>query len=171
MAYNAIGPGLFEKSLKLTPIQYGSLFIFTAIAMVGSSLPNTFLIEKLGFKRIMLLGADTTGVANILLFTYYLQGNFNPFVVVLPVTIFIFGINFVYVNTLPLSTVVYTKKIGNPATLFIFLESTFSALLGIFASYIPFYSQLYLGLILSTSSIVVIIVLLAIFRNNDYKNV
>jgi MFS transporter, DHA1 family, multidrug resistance protein len=165
LAYIAIGPQLFEISLKLSPASYGNLAIYTAIALICSSILNSIYITKLGFKKVMFFGIIVAFVGVIMLFFFYFIGLFNVLVIVLPVSIFIFGINFAYGNLLPLSTEVYTNAIGNPAVLFVFLEVSAGALLAILAAYIPVQTQFWFAIILMLSSVMAFILLFIIFRD------
>ncbi len=162
LAYMAIGPVLFEVHLKLDPVQYGSLAIYLMFAFLISAAINARYIQY-GFKHIMFSGVFIAIGGACALMVLHFMGFFNVLVIVLPMTIFIFGINFIQMNTLPLATTFYKETRGNIGGIVIFVQTLFSSILGIVAAYLPAHDQFYLGMLVLIAAISLLGLLLVVF--------
>lgn len=93
-AYAAITPFLFQEILHLNPFQYGLLAMFTAAALVASSLINGWLIKKIGLNVTIIVALSILILSSIVsLFLSYLI-NLNIWSVMIPFGCFIFGVGF-----------------------------------------------------------------------------
>ncbi|MCK5686237.1 hypothetical protein KAJ27_19040, partial [bacterium] len=144
-------------------VQYGGLAVYSTIAYISSAIINTKFI-KYGFNKIMFPGAILSCLAAFAMIILYMIGYFNVLVIVLPFTIFLFAINLIQMNTLPLAITMYDKNKSSPAGLIIFVQTIFASILGIIASYLPAKNQFYLGVLMSISAIALLILLSIIFK-------
>jgi len=164
LVYLTIGPVLYQVELHLSPIQFGSLSIFTTIAFLCSSMFNKYLLKRKSFKFILYLGTILSFIATFLLFIFYFFGMFGVFVILFPSVFYIFSSYLINVNAMPIAIMKTDNSAGTAAALFTFLQRILAAVMSMGAAYLPCKTQAPLGIVFLVIIILVVPLLWLIFR-------
>lgn len=122
LAWLTAGPILFQNTLGLTPVQFGSLSLGVgAMFFVGSFL-NTLLVRHFSLPNLLLLGFSLPTLAAFILFIEYSVGILTPTAVYLPLLLVPLGCSFVFGNSFAGALTPFPHIAGMAAALFSFAQ-------------------------------------------------
>lgn len=142
-AYISGSPYIFMEVFKITAPQYGWIFAFVAMGLVGSSQLNSLLLKK-GYKseQIMLKALMLQSVTGIILFT----ASYNEWLSVLSTVgllfVFLSCQGFIFPNASALSLAPFSKNAGSASALMGSLQMGIGALASAIVSWLSNHSRL-----------------------------
>lgn len=117
-AYLTASPFLLEKTLKLTPVQYGWLAWIIGGGFGLGGLCNLFLVKKMGRHRSLLVGIGAILASGLLMLFLALLGFFNLLVIMLPMAIFSLGASISFSNAFAAAFQPFAKIAGSAGALY-----------------------------------------------------
>lgn len=98
-AYFTSSPFLFQRILRLSPVQYGWLAIVIGAGFGLGGVLNAILIKAFGRHRILVVGIAIVLSSGILMLALGLNGYLNTLVIILPMGLFTFGAAMMFSNS------------------------------------------------------------------------
>lgn len=98
IAYYIVSPFLLQTELGLTPFEYGMSAIFITGGLMMGQLLNTFLINRLGIHKMLLISFSLMLTSGIVMLTLSMMGIFNVAAICVPTLIFIMGSGLAFSN-------------------------------------------------------------------------
>ena len=112
MLYAAVGPFLLQKTLKLTPVQYGWTSLAILVGYIIGKYINTYLIKTLGIKRMVLFGILLMLLAGLVMLVCAAWQLTNLWAVVIPIIIALIGCGTVTPNAMAGAFSTFKREIG-----------------------------------------------------------
>ncbi len=117
-AFLAETPFLLETVVGLTPLQFGSLGIVPAIALLIGGLSNAFFLRKIGRHRTLTVGIFILIFAALAFLLCHFLGILNTFSVVIPMTLSYLGAAFIFPNAVAGALTPFARIAGSAGALF-----------------------------------------------------
>ena len=149
IAYNTINPYLFEKTLGISPIEYGHIALFNALAYLVGALITNRLVTHFGIKKIIRIGFFTIFSAIWVLWVFQLLSTINIFLIVLPMSVIIAGQAMIFGNAMSLTLHSFKEVAGYAAALFGCLQQVICSGLAFAVSFAPYKSDFPLVMIIT----------------------
>ena len=129
IAYNAMTPFLFQKTIGMSAQDYGIISIVIAIPYWLGAYLNKRLVKKIGPKFFMLVGAVVIIISGTLLIILKLSvTNINLYIVLIPLCFAVFGQALVWSNAMAKALQNFPEFAGIASALFGCGQFTISAL-------------------------------------------
>jgi DHA1 family 2-module integral membrane pump EmrD-like MFS transporter len=153
ITYVATAPYLMIEILGLSPIEFGALAIFIAVAQTFSFTVNARFIEQLGIHTAIQIGFALMLSSSLLLLAISISGWLTVWTIMIPVTIYVIGTGFVYANTFAGAFTPFPNSIGVVSALYGGLQFIGAALVSLLIAIIPIISAgiIGIGFLLMTS--------------------
>lgn len=134
-AYIAGSPAVFIQLYKVTEQQYGWIFAFAAMGLIGSSQLNSLLLRKYKSEQIVVGSLLCQSVIGILFFTGMLKGWWNVYAAVGGIFLFLCCQGFTFPNASALALAPFEKKAGSASALMGSIQMTLGALASALVSF------------------------------------
>ncbi len=157
--YDAVSPFDVEKSLGLTPAQFGN----TSLAITLAYLVGSFLVNRgvtvLGQKTLLYLGLCLVLSASSIMVALGLAGIFNVYSLLLPMVFVVVGCSIIILICMALSLTPFAEQAGLASALAGVVQQEGSGLIIALSVYLPTTAQTPLALtLLGTGFVLVILV-------------
>jgi DHA1 family bicyclomycin/chloramphenicol resistance-like MFS transporter len=129
-SYISNSPFVFIDTFGLSTESYGYLFGSTALAFMAGSLVNGRLVRRLSPYRALELGFALICSGGLLLVTLAALRLFGPLGVILPMTIFVFGMGMVFPNATAAAMEPLPQMAGTASSLIGSSQMLFGSLVG-----------------------------------------
>ncbi len=114
-SYYVASPFIFQHQLHLSPSQYGLLFLATSGGFITGGLMTSYLHLSSRFR--LWLGIGLMIISNLTLLLLGYLGYFNVFVIIVPITVLMFGISFVYTTAMTCAVSPFKHIAGSAAAM------------------------------------------------------
>lgn len=145
-AYMTLAPFLFQNTMGLNSIQFGWLFIALSSSQIVSLLINIFFVRRLSINKMVLIGNICIFSSGISMWILAMFGFINVLVVILPVMLFVFGIELIFSNASAGIFTLFNNKLGVVGAVFGCLQILGGALLSGIISFISARNQIPLAI-------------------------
>jgi DHA1 family bicyclomycin/chloramphenicol resistance-like MFS transporter len=137
-AYVAGSPLIFMDGFKVTASEYGAIFAFLSIGMIGGNQLNIFVTKKFSSERIFKTALQIQVAVSTLLWIGALNGGFNLVTTIAIFFAYLSCVGFTYPNAAALAMAPFAKNAGSASALLGFIQMGAGALastvVGIFDS-------------------------------------
>ncbi len=99
VAWVASGPILLQKTLHLSPVEYGWCYFITACAFTLGALINRQVVKRFSINKMILFGIGILFLSSALLLLFYFLGFINVYVIVIPAFILVLAGSFIFPNS------------------------------------------------------------------------
>jgi predicted MFS family arabinose efflux permease len=99
LAWLTAGPVLLEKTIGISPVQFGWVYAFSGIAFGIGAFLNSQFVSRFGVENMMQMGLLGIFVAGVLMLGLKQLGYINVYVIVGPVVMLLFSVSLVFPNT------------------------------------------------------------------------
>jgi DHA1 family 2-module integral membrane pump EmrD-like MFS transporter len=156
VSYLTIAPFLFQNILGLSPLQFGQLTIFIAVAICISGIINSQLVMHKGIPFMVFIGVMCMSFGGFSLLIVSILGKNQIFFIMLPISLFSVGAGFTFINAFPGAFHSFPHIAGTAAALYACLQdlsgSLASALIALCKGY-GIFSLAIILLVLGLSSL------------------
>lgn len=128
VAYLTIGPFLFQNVLGLSPLEYGQLSIFIAVAICLSGIINSQLVMSKGVPHMLFIGILFMICGGGIMLSFALAGIMNVLTIMLPIALFSMGAGFTFINAFAGVFHPFPQIAGTVAALYVSMQDLASAL-------------------------------------------
>ncbi len=122
LIYFIESPFLLQHVVGLTPVQYGWTAFATAGALAVANLINSVIVARVGTYTMLFAGSLVMLVAAIVMLLSYAFGYMNAWVIVLPGSLFIFGVGLLFENATSTALSPYPKMAGTAGAAYGFTQ-------------------------------------------------
>lgn len=157
MTYITVTPFLYQGTYHLSPVTFGWLTPFVAVALICGALINTRLVKRKGPDRLLVLAARFMMAAASLMLLLGLLGFANVWVVVIPMMFFVMGTTIVFSNSFAGAFSPFPHAAGIVGALYASLQMFISALFSGLGAILPHHSQVPMALAMLTIAIVLML--------------
>ena len=128
-AWMTEAPILLIHDLGIDPIPFGNIMLaITAIAVITGNLLNMRLAPRYGSNNMIIISMIVMGVGLTTMLLAFLWQGLTLLAITIPVTIFFFGLSFLWPNTFALAFANAQNKPGYAASLYTFIQQLGGAL-------------------------------------------
>ncbi|WP_454786044.1 multidrug effflux MFS transporter [Legionella sp. WA2024007413] len=128
VAYLTIAPFLFQNELDLSPLEYGQLSVFIAVAICLSGLINSQLVMSKGVSYMLFIGIMLMIGGGGMMLSFALAGIMNVLTVMIPISLFSMGAGFTFINAFAGVFHPFPQIAGTVAALYVSMQDLTSAL-------------------------------------------
>ncbi|QMT61211.1 multidrug effflux MFS transporter [Legionella sp. PC997] len=128
VAYLTIAPFLFQNELDLSPLEYGQLSVFIAVAICLSGLVNSQLVMSKGVSYMLFIGIMLMISGGGIMLSFALAGVMNVLTVMIPISLFSMGAGFTFINAFAGVFHPFPQIAGTVAALYVSMQDLTSAL-------------------------------------------
>lgn len=151
-AWVTTGPILLQKTYGLSPIDFGWCYFFAGLFYIIGNLFNKYTVKILGPNKLIMLGFSIQLIVGISFAIVYILDLTNANIIILIMSIMIFGISVVFPNANAGALNNFTHMSGTAAALFSIIQTSGATLSSIYIAITPEYSLLPLFLCLTVLS-------------------
>ncbi|KTC90968.1 Multidrug resistance protein D [Fluoribacter dumoffii] len=148
VAYLTIAPFLFQNVLGLSPLEYGQLSIFIAVAICLSGVINSQLVMHKGVPYMLFIGVFLMLSGGGIMLSFALAGITNVLTIMVPIALFSMGAGFTFINAFSGVFHPFPQIAGTVAALYVSLQDLTAALTSGIIALIKIQGQLSLAVIL-----------------------
>lgn len=164
----AAGPVLLIHIVGISPIEFGWITLFGGgLATALGGWVNGRLVTKLGTHTMLRSGFTIMLIAGALMLMCKFLFGINTFSIVAPIILFYFGVTFIWPSAFAGAFGPFGKMAGYAGALYGFMQISGAAAIGTLVSYLPYHSQLPLGLVFIGSSISAWLIFESIVRKKE----
>jgi Bcr/CflA subfamily drug resistance transporter len=156
MIYVTISPFLFQHGMHLSPIAFGWLAPFTAIAYILGTMLNARLLNYFSSQRLLYCSSYLFLVAGLIMLVLALLGFFNIWVIILPLMLAIMATGFVFTNAFAGAFEPFPHAAGMAGALFASLQMLTAGAASAIAALLPAHTQLGLASMLTIVALLVV---------------
>lgn len=146
MAYATSGPFIFQKTLGLTPLQFGWIGIFVGLGNILGKLLTPSIVKRYNMEKTLVFGLASIFIAGLILGIPLAAGILNLAIVITAIMVSMFGQGLALANALALGVSPYRQMGGTANALWTFMQMGLSFLVSLFLSSFLFKIDQALGL-------------------------
>lgn len=146
LAWLTTGPILLQKSMGLTPIQYGWVTFFVAFGNAIGGFTNGRIVMNYGINRMIFVSSILMLTASILLCLFVYLDILTVKSVALPAMLYLFSCGFIFANSVAGALNYFPKISGFASSIYGTLQILGGAIYSTIISYSPETTQLPLGI-------------------------
>lgn len=148
ISYLTIAPFLFQDTMGLSPIQFGQLTVFIAVAICLSGLINSQAVMIKGISFMVLVGVLFMIVGAISMLILALLKFNNIFCIMIPISLFSLGAGLTFINAFAGAFHPFPRIAGTVGALYACMQDLSASIISGFIAASKSYGQLSLALIL-----------------------
>lgn len=168
-AYFNASPFLFQVLMHLNPVEFGRLSIFIAVALVLSGLINVKLLGHIGIHKLIHFGCIIHFLSGALILVFEYVGWNNYMALLLPVSLFFFGISFSVVNSISGAISTIKEDFGLANALLLVIQLLAGAIGAVILGFSPLSTVTPLALCLMINGFLSASILFFIKKHNKIK--
>jgi len=158
-AYVAGSPLLFMDIFALSEENYGWIFAFLSIGLIGASQLNTLMLKKYSSEQLIFAALICQAITGIIFLTGSINGWFGLPATIFLLFIFLSCLGFANPNTSALSLAPFTKNAGSASALMGATQMGLGTLASIGVSLFDTHSSLPMVAIMAATSIIALMIL------------
>jgi DHA1 family bicyclomycin/chloramphenicol resistance-like MFS transporter len=153
IVYVTIAPFLMQKTLGLSPMSFGFLAIFIAIAQAIGFNVNTRILKIFSINQAMFTGVCMMLISGLLLIVLSLFGLINITSIIAVVVIYVIGTGFIYANAYAQAFTPFGHIIGFAAAMYGMLQTVIGGIASFIVALIPHYNAMVMGILFTIIAI------------------
>lgn len=150
---NVSAPFLLQNDLKLSPINYACMMMYSAGGFFLGSMINSYVSQLFAVHKVILFGFFIVILSNVVMLFFFYNPIFSAISFILPVCILFFGIGLIYANCASAAFYPMAKCAGSAGAVFGFLVCLIGGLAGAVVSSFPVNIMVFDSIILILSCI------------------
>lgn len=134
MAYATSGPFIFQKTLGLSPLQFGWIGIFVGLGNILGKLLTPSVVKRYDLQRALVIGLVAIVIAGLILGLPLLAGIVNIVIVLIAIMLSMFGQGLALANAVALGVSPYRHMGGAANALWTSMQMSLCFLVSLFLS-------------------------------------
>lgn len=167
ICYYTSAPFLLQNLVGLSPVEFGYLSIFIAIATIVSQYINSRFVMKYGIRVMMVFGIGLMALGSISMLIFALAHIINTWVIIVPTFIISLAAGFVFSNAMAGAFETFGHMAGIAGAMYGFLQMMGSVLTSIVLAQIHEKSQMPLAVIFVLLALTALIIYYLLHRNKE----